>query len=135
MFIYKLINYYLFNCFVYFLLPCLAATWLYYHFSTSLSTLFLFFLNLSIFQKINFLTNQQNHYPNVAIWLVKKRHELFSVRGTFLPSGERGIWTLAPVTRPTPLAGAPLQPLEYFSRFHNNIILSSHWLRSVHLLL
>ena len=30
-------------------------------------------------------------------------------------NGERGIWTLAPVTRPTPLAGAPLQPLEYFS--------------------
>ena len=25
--------------------------------------------------------------------------------------------TLAPVARPTPLAGAPLQPLEYFSRF------------------
>ena len=31
-------------------------------------------------------------------------------------NGERGIWTLAPVTRPTPLAGAPLQPLEYFSK-------------------
>ena len=30
-------------------------------------------------------------------------------------SGERGIWTLAPVARPTPLAGAPLRPLEYFS--------------------
>ena len=28
--------------------------------------------------------------------------------------GEGGIWTLAPVARPTPLAGAPLQPLEYF---------------------
>ena len=33
----------------------------------------------------------------------------------FKLNGERGIWTLAPVTRPTPLAGAPLQPLEYFS--------------------
>ena len=30
-------------------------------------------------------------------------------------SGERGIWTLAPRKRPIPLAGAPLQPLEYFS--------------------
>ena len=30
-------------------------------------------------------------------------------------NGERGIWTLAPVARPTPLAGAPLRPLEYFS--------------------
>ncbi len=29
--------------------------------------------------------------------------------------GEGEIWTLAPVTRPTPLAGAPLRPLEYFS--------------------
>ena len=30
-------------------------------------------------------------------------------------NGEGGIWTLAPRKRPTPLAGAPLQPLEYFS--------------------
>jgi hypothetical protein len=28
--------------------------------------------------------------------------------------GEGGIWTLAPLARSTPLAGAPLQPLEYF---------------------
>ena len=33
----------------------------------------------------------------------------------FKQNGERGIRTLAPVARPTPLAGAPLQPLEYFS--------------------
>lgn len=33
------------------------------------------------------------------------------------PSGEGGIRTLAPVTRPIPLAGAPLRPLEYFSRY------------------
>ena len=35
------------------------------------------------------------------------------------PRGHAGFcWrrTLAPVTRPTPLAGAPLRPLEYFSR-------------------
>ena len=31
-------------------------------------------------------------------------------------SGEGGIWTLAPVSRPIPLAGAPLRPLEYFSK-------------------
>ena len=36
---------------------------------------------------------------------------LFSKR-----SGERGIRTLAPLARPTPLAGAPLRPLEYFSK-------------------
>ena len=33
----------------------------------------------------------------------------------FINGGEGGIWTLAPVSRPIPLAGAPLQPLEYFS--------------------
>ena len=31
-------------------------------------------------------------------------------------NGEGGIWTLAPVSRPIPLAGAPLRPLEYFSK-------------------
>ena len=36
-------------------------------------------------------------------------------------NGERGIWTLAPRERPTPLAGAPLQPLEYFSIFFYKI--------------
>ena len=45
------------------------------------------------------------------------------IRTTYIAnkSGERGIWTLAPVTRPIPLAGAPLRPLEYFSwlRIHN----------------
>ena len=30
--------------------------------------------------------------------------------------GEGGIWTPAPCNRPTPLAGAPLRPLEYFSK-------------------
>ena len=29
--------------------------------------------------------------------------------------GEGGIRTLAPVTQPNPLAGDPLEPLEYFS--------------------
>ena len=37
-------------------------------------------------------------------------------------NGERGIWTLAPRERPTPLAGAPLQPLEYFSLLLNFIL-------------
>ena len=46
-------------------------------------------------------------------------HICFFLSTTFLKlftrNGERGIWTLAPVARPTPLAGAPLRPLEYFS--------------------
>ena len=41
---------------------------------------------------------------------------------TGLSNGEGGIWTLAPRKRPTPLAGAPLQPLEYFSVLLNFIL-------------
>ena len=34
---------------------------------------------------------------------------------SYVLNGESGIWTRAPRERSTPLAGAPLQPLEYFS--------------------
>ena len=59
---------------------------IYYHTAKSLSTTF-----------FNFFWN--------SFFIIKSR----------ISNGERGIWTLAPVARPTPLAGAPLQPLEYFS--------------------
>ena len=59
---------------------------IYYHTAKSLSTTFLIFFEILLF-------------------IIKSR----------ISNGERGIWTLAPVARPTPLAGAPLQPLEYFS--------------------
>ena len=59
---------------------------IYYHTVKSLSTTF-----------FNFFWN--------SFFIIKSR----------ISNGERGIWTLAPVARPTPLAGAPLQPLEYFS--------------------
>ena len=42
-------------------------------------------------------------------------------------NGERGIWTLAPVARPTPLAGAPLQPLEYFSIIWKSSLPICYW--------
>ena len=45
----------------------------------------------------------------------KACQQLFEMFLFFSSNGERGIWTLAPRERPTPLAGAPLQPLEYFS--------------------
>ena len=35
----------------------------------------------------------------------------------FLSGGKRGIRTLAPVSRPTALAGPPLRPLEYLPIF------------------
>ena len=52
----------------------------------------------------------------LAISSVTGRHVSHYTTGPYLGiGGERGIWTLAPVSRPTPLAGAPLRPLEYFS--------------------
>ena len=42
-----------------------------------------------------------------------KEHRLTAM--LFVFGGEGGTWTLAPVTRPTPLAGAPRHQLEYFS--------------------
>ena len=54
-------------------------------------------------------------------WKWRKKRNLNLLRFFFyfllVVNGERGIWTLAPVARPTPLAGAPLRPLEYFSEF------------------
>ena len=41
-------------------------------------------------------------------------------------NGEGGIWTLAPVSRPMPLAGAPLRPLEYFSKVFSAYYLILH---------
>ncbi len=38
--------------------------------------------------------------------------------GCLFLGGEGGTRTLAPVTRPTPLAGAPRHQLEYFSIYH-----------------
>ena len=40
-----------------------------------------------------------------------------------LISAEGGIWTLAPRKRSIPLAGAPLQPLEYFSKNISRILI------------
>ena len=59
-----------------------------------------------------------------------------SVRGDFIeksPSfdedfsgGDGEIWTLAPVARPTPLAGAPLRPLEYISEWNCELSSQEH---------
>ena len=43
-------------------------------------------------------------------------------RGAFFIGGEGGTRTLAPVTRPTPLAGAPRHQLEYFSVYKPNAV-------------
>ena len=63
--------------------------------------LFKTFWTLALFEQLRYL-----------IISVFSCQQLFEV---IYKNGERGIWTLAPVARPTPLAGAPLRPLEYFS--------------------
>ena len=42
---------------------------------------------------------------------------------SFFVGGEGEIRTLAPIARPTPLAGAPLHRLEYFSVFAEQKVL------------
>ena len=77
-----------------------------YHFSFFLSTTFLIYFSQVVFQRIKG---------------IKKYLRMLN--------GEGGIWTLAPRKRSTPLAGAPLQPLEYFSWISNSsdIVLTSLW--------
>ena len=90
-----------------FFVRCRSATFISYQMFNRLSTTFLFFICCSL--------RQLNHiimYPIVC-------QQLFSC--FLIDSGEGGIWTLAPRERPTPLAGAPLQPLEYFSIFFYKI--------------
>ena len=95
-----------------------SATLIYYHIQKCLSTTFLFFLfQLFRADMLSFLT------ALIFYQIVCRLSTTFSkkIRTTYIAnkSGERGIWTLAPVTRPIPLAGAPLRPLEYFSKVHN----------------
>ena len=90
-----------------------ATAHIFYHRHLCLSTTFLIYFLFSLFE---------NAVSSTARLVY---HENLSVSSTFLflfflvffkkRNGERGIWTLAPVARPTPLAGAPLRPLEYFS--------------------
>ena len=62
---------------------------------------------LFVFRNNSFRISRLSNFVNNFFKIFKK---------TFFKNfnAERGIWTLAPVARPTPLAGAPLQPLEYF---------------------
>ena len=63
-------------------------------------------------------------FPRQLCYIIITFHTCQQKFSSFLKSGERGIWTLAPVTRPTPLAGAPLRPLEYFSKSRICILFS-----------
>ena len=72
---------------------------------------FVAFLNLS---------NSNFDILSYIFLLVNNFFEVFS-KVIFKQNGERGIRTLAPVARPTPLAGAPLRPLEYFSSARSKV--------------
>ena len=124
------------------------ATLICYHTQERLSTTFLFFFSaflswcvvafrqLWYSTKSPFVCQELFHFSFqmfqffVTAWLfyqiIRRLSTTFlkKIRTTHISnqSGERGIWTLAPVTRPIPLAGAPLRPLEYFSKVHYLII-------------
>ena len=72
---------------------------------------FVAFLNLS---------SSNSDILSCIFLLVNNFFEVFS-KVIFKQNGERGIRTLAPVARPTPLAGAPLRPLEYFSSARSKV--------------
>ena len=92
------------------LLPFHATTFILYQSVSCLSTTF---LNYFLLLFLN-LSNSNSDILSYIFLLVNNFFEVFS-KVIFKQNGERGIRTLAPVARPTPLAGAPLRPLEYFS--------------------
>ena len=102
------------------LLSVSAATRLVYQMLFCLSTTFLFIFSNFFEVRLSCFTRRVLTLSYLLV-VVKQKFLFFYFRVkkiiTWKWSGERGIWTLAPVARPTPLAGAPLRPLEYFSEF------------------
>ena len=100
------------------LLSVSAATRLVYQMLFCLSTTFLFIFSNFFEVRLSCFTRRVLTLSYLLV-VVKQKFLFFYFRVkkiiTWKWSGERGIWTLAPVARPTPLAGAPLRPLEYFS--------------------
>ena len=98
------------------LLPFHATAFTLYQSVSCLSTTFLNYF-LSLFLN---LSNSNSDILSYIFLLVNNFFEVFS-KVIFKQNGERGIRTLAPVARPTPLAGAPLRPLEYFSSARSKV--------------
>ena len=93
----------------------LAATRLYYHNSFSLSSTF-----LKVFEKVFWIVLTISSFQTALLYY-HRICGLSTINFHLLLNGDGGIWTLAPVARPTPLAGAPLQPLEYISLPENSL--------------
>ena len=105
------------------LFVCLATAHLVYHSHFCLSRTFLsFFQNFLMTFVIRCLSATRLLY-HIHFWMSSTFLKFFIFSKFKTSNGEGGIWTLAPVTRPIPLAGAPLRPLEYFSwlRIHNTL--------------
>ena len=103
---------------------CCSATFISYQISKCLSTTFLTFFKVICFCCIAHATAYIYYHKHLRLSTTFFFHFQFYFLTLFLEqknNGERGIWTLAPRERPTPLAGAPLQPLEYFSIFFYKI--------------
>ena len=98
------------------LLPFHATAFTLYQSVSCLSTTF---LNYFLLLFLN-LSNSNSDILSYIFLLVNNFFEVFS-KVIFKQNGERGIRTLAPVARPTPLAGAPLRPLEYFSSARSKV--------------
>ena len=97
------------------LLPFHATAFILYQSVSCLSTTFLNYF-LLLFRISRTATLIYYHISScLSITFLK-----FFSKVIFKQNGERGIRTLAPVARPTPLAGAPLRPLEYFSSPHRH---------------
>ena len=98
------------------LLSVSAATHSVYQMLFCLSTTFLFIFSNFFEVRLSCFTRRVLTLSYLLV-VVKQKFLFFYFRVkkiiTWKWSGERGIWTLAPVARPTPLAGAPLRPLEY----------------------
>ena len=124
-------------CLLYHIFQCLSRTFLifsnfcsFWNFESLFFIVILYDFQLfpSFRQLIKIITIFSN-CQHLFLFFLK----LFSVS----KNGEGGIWTLAPVTRPIPLAGAPLRPLEYFSRLriHNLLCNLKAFLSETHCLL
>ena len=107
------------------------SAFIFYHTVSCLSTTFLIFLFCLSEHFAHF--RQRWQYitcPTFCQELFSNFFIFFKIWNFEKSNGERGIWTLAPVARPTPLAGAPLQPLEYFSSSENS--LPRYWFFTTH---
>ena len=112
---------YVFHCLVIKVL-CLSTAHLFYHCHFRLSRTFLSFFKLFKWLLWFVVASATRLLYHIHFWMSSTFLKFFIFfKNSKTSNGEGGIWTLAPVTRPIPLAGAPLRPLEYFSwlRIHN----------------